>query len=114
LKADLHLDFSPSTFSELSWSATYLVNHQIYSPRVRDRRAPDWGRISRDWPLTVAEYHDANKAYDLAARDEWLASMAERYTLAASEDVPMPRYHWRERRLLSADFVRLYTFVPRQ
>jgi hypothetical protein len=112
LKTDLHIDFSPSTFSELSWSATYLANLQIYSPRVRDGRAPDWDRISRDWPLTVAEYHDAAKPYDHAARDRWLANMAKRYTLTTTEDVPMHRRDKSERTLLAADFVRLYTFAP--
>jgi hypothetical protein len=114
LKTDLHRDFSPLTFSDLSWSAIYLANIQIYSPRVRDRRAPDWDRISRDWPLTVAEYQDAGKPYDVAARDNWLTEMAQRYTLTTTEDVPMHRYDWTGRKLLTADFVRLYTFTPRQ
>lgn len=113
LKTDLHVDFSPSTFTELSWSALYLANIQIYSPRVRAGRAPDWAGVSAARPLTVAEYHDAGKPYDLAARDRWLASMAARYTLTATDDVPMLRYDKRERTLLATDFVRLYTFVPR-
>jgi hypothetical protein len=113
LKTDLHLDFSPSTFTELSWSATYLANLQIYSPRIRQRRAPAWERITRDWPLTVAEYHDAGKPYDLAGRDRWLATMAERFTLTATDDVPMHRRDQSDQRLLTADFVRLYTFAPR-
>lgn len=112
LKTDLHTDFSPTTFTELSWSAMYLANLQIYSPRVRAGQAPDWGRVSATRPLTVAEYHDAGKPYDAAARDRWLETMASRYTLTATDDVPMARYDKRERTLLATDFVRLYTFVP--
>jgi hypothetical protein len=114
LKTDLHLDFSPLTFSELGSSATYLANIQIYSPRVRDGRAPNWDRISRDWPLTVAEYRDVSQPYDFAARDRWLTSLAARYTLTTSEDVQMHRYSRTGQRLPAADFVQLYTFAPRE
>ncbi len=113
LKTDLGIDFSTPTFQQLSWSATYLVNQRIYSPRLQRGAGVNWARISRAWPLLVAEYHDAGKPYDPAGRDRWLASLAPRFALIGTQDVPMDRYDKSERRLLTADFVRVYTFVPR-
>ena len=112
LKTDFGIDFSPSTFQELSWSATYLANQQIYSPRLRQRRAPAWDEVGETRPLLVAEYHDVGKPYDDDANIEWLQGMSSRYRLVDTDDVPMHRYDKSERTLLTADFVRIYTFVP--
>jgi len=113
LKTDLGMDFSTSASQELSWSAMFLVNQRIYSPRLQRGSGVNWERISRQWPLLVAEYHDVGKPYDLAGRNRWLESLAPRFALTGTHDVPMDRYDKSDRRLLTADFVRVYTFVPR-
>lgn len=112
LKTDLGLDFAPQTYRELSWSAMYLCNQRIYSPRHQAGAAPHWERIVADWPLRCLLYRDPQFPVDEAALARWLDEMAKQYQLVSRDRYPFPRYDERERRLVRVDHVEIFTFVP--
>jgi hypothetical protein len=112
LKTDLGLDFAPRTFRELSWSAMYLCNQRIYSPRHQLGAAPQWERIAADWPLRCLLYRDPQFPCDEAALKRWLSEMATQYQLVSRDRYPFPRYDERERRLVRVDHVEIFTFIP--
>ena len=113
LKTDLNLDFAPGTFRDLGWSAMYLCNQRIYSPRHARGEPVNWQAISADWPLLCVEYQAEVYAYDQAARDDWLATMRRQYDLIARERFPFPVYDQRGGILFCTDAVEVYKFVPR-
>lgn len=113
LKTDLGEEFSPATYHELGWSAMYLCNQQIYSPRHARGGAPDLDRVSDDWPLRCVEFRAQVHPYDAAAHDAWLEKMRERYDLVSQDTYPFPCYDQRGRKLLCLDAIEVYKFVPR-
>jgi hypothetical protein len=113
LHTDLGLEFAPGTFHHLGWSAMYVCNQRIYSPRHRLGKPVDWGRISADWPLHCVEYRAEVYPYDEAAQQAWLDSMGERYELVSRDVFPSPVYDQRGGNLLCSDKLVLYKFVPR-
>lgn len=112
MKTDLGLTFSPETYRQVGWSAMYLTNQRIYSPRHRARRAPDWDSISSTHPLRVVEYRDPDHPYDKVAFQRWLREMEGKYRLANRDVYPVPRYDKREGRLIKTDEIHVFTFVP--
>jgi hypothetical protein len=112
LKTDLGLDFAPRTFRELSWSAMYLCNRRIYSPRHQVGAAPGWQRIAADWPLRCLLYRDPQFLVNEGALERWLSEMAAQYQLVSRDRYPFPRYDERERRLVRIDHVEIFTFIP--
>lgn len=114
LQTDLGLEFAPGTFHHLGWSAMYLCNQRIYSPRHRRGAAVDWRRISRQWPLHVVEYRAQVYRYDEAACQAWLDSMSERYQLVSRDTFPSPVFDQRGHHLLCADRLVIYKFFPQQ
>ncbi|HQU45173.1 MAG TPA: glycosyltransferase family 39 protein [Pirellulales bacterium] len=113
LYRDLGREFAPGTFRHLGWSAMYLCNQQIYSPRHARGGPVDWQRVSRDWPLHVIEYRAQVYQYQDAACHAWLDAMSERYELASRDEFPSPVFDQRGQNLLCADRLVLYKFVPR-
>jgi hypothetical protein len=113
LKTDLGLDFAPATYN-YGFSALYLCNQRVYSPRHARGDPPRWDRISADWPLRCVEYHGKHQPYDHEAAARWLASMQERYDLVSRE-----RFAFTDARHLGGptrehDYVEVYRFVPRR
>lgn len=113
LKTDLGLEFAPSTFHELGWSAMYLCNQRIYSPRHAAAMPPRWDRVSADWPLRCVQYRAEVYPYDQAAFDHWLRSMQDRYRLVSRDTYAFPVYEQKQRHLLCQDSVDIFKFVPR-
>ena len=113
LHTDLGLEFAPGTFHHLGWSAMYVCNQRIYSPRRRLGKPVDWARIGDDWPLHCVEYRAEVYPYDGAAQQAWLDSMDERYELVSQDVFPSPVYAQRGGILLCTDKLVVYKFVPR-
>lgn len=113
LKTDLGLEFAPGTFHELGWSAMYLCNQRIYSPRHAAGTPPRWDRVSAEWPLRCVQYRAEVYRYDQAALDRWLRAMEDKYRLISRDTFPFPVYDQKQRNLLCRDFVDIFTFVPR-
>lgn len=113
LKTDLGVCFSPETYRELGWSATYLCNQRIYSPRHAAGAPPNWSRISTRWPLRCVQFRAGKWPYDRAAFESWLAQMQTQFELVGQDSFPLPRFDKRGRTLLTMDYIDVFTFVPR-
>lgn len=113
LKTDLGLCFSPQTYRELGWSATYLCNQRIYSPRHAAGRPPNWSRVSAEWPLRCIQFRAGVWPFDQAAFDRWMAQMQEQFQLVAHDSFPLPRFDKQGRSVLTIDYIDVFKFVPR-
>jgi hypothetical protein len=113
LHSDFHEDFSPATWSDLSWSAEYLCNQRIYSPRHQQQRSFDPQRVAADHPLRCVLYRDPLYEIDESRLARWLAQMQNRYDLAARETYPFPRYDKRDSELITVDYLECFKFVPK-
>lgn len=113
LHADLGQEFAPGTFHHLGWSAMYLCNQRIYSPRHRLGKPVEWSRISADWPLHCVEYRAEVYPYDESACQRWLDEMQKRFRLVSRDEFPSPVFDQRQTHLLCADKLVIYKFVPR-
>lgn len=112
LLTDMGIDFSPGGQDELSWTAMYLVNQRMNSPRLRSGLAIDPTKVTRDHPLYVVEFRQGVQPYDDVAQRRWLEGMQQRYRLDGRQSFPMTRYDKRERKVIQKDHILLYRFVP--
>lgn len=113
LHSDLGLEFAPGTFHHLGWSAMYLCNQRIYSPRHQLGKPVAWSDIRDDWPLRCVEYRAEVYPYDEAANRAWLDSMRARYELVSREVFPSPVFDQRGQNRLCSDGLVIYKFIPR-
>lgn len=111
--SDLKQVFSPEALEDLNWTAMYLCNQQIYSPRHRRREPVHWDRISDDHPLRCVVFATQLTPYDDAAEARWAAEMQTRYDLASRESYPFSYFSKNERDLAVMDHLRIYRFVPK-
>ncbi|MEX1095892.1 MAG: glycosyltransferase family 39 protein [Planctomycetales bacterium] len=114
LKTDLDRDFSPDADRRLSWTAMYLCNQRIYSPRHRAGAPPRLADLSPSRPLRCVLYRDPKCDFDEQAFADWLAEQQARYELVGSETYPFPRYDKREERIVTVDYLDEFKFVPRE
>ena len=114
LKTDLDQDFAPGTFRDLGWSAMYLCNQRIYSPRHARREPLRLDRVSEKHPLRCVQFKAEVYKYDQAAFDRWLQSMETRYDLVSRDTYPFPCFDQRGRNLLCLDEVDVFKFVPKR
>lgn len=112
LKSDLGKDFSPDTFQH-GFSAMYLCNQRIYSPRHARVEPPQWDSVSADWPLRCVQFKSSLYEYDSLAFDKWLQSMETRYELVARDRYPFACYDKRETKIRTMTYVEVYKFVPK-
>jgi len=114
LKTDLGRDLSPDAYRELTWSAMYLCNLHIYSPRHERGEPPQLDEVESGQPLRCVVYRAGGLEFDEAGLDEWLAAMRADFKLVGQDRFPFPRYDKREKTLLCVDYLDSYSFVPRQ
>lgn len=113
LESDLQRRIAPQAFSELSWSAMYLCNQRIYSPRHAAGEPVAWQRVSHSAPLRCVLYRAPAFPHDEAALRTWLEQMEQSYRLAGREVYPFPCYGKRDD-LRNVDYLEVFTFVPRE
>jgi hypothetical protein len=112
VKTDLGRVFSPDTFHELSFSAEYLCNQRIYSPRHAAREPIHWERLSATHPLRCVLYRAPIFAFDETAFQTWLDEMQERFVLQSRESYPQVRLK-STGRIVGVDYLEIFHFVPR-
>jgi len=112
MKSDLGLIFSPETFHNLSWSAMYLANQQIYSRRHRQQEPPDWSQVSSARPLWIVEYRDTQNSYNHEAYERWLAHLSLQFKIGQRMIFPMSRYRKNERDLIKVDEIHVLPLAP--
>ncbi|HVX64473.1 MAG TPA: hypothetical protein VHC19_27870 [Pirellulales bacterium] len=113
LKTDLNQNFAPGTFHDLGWSAMYLCNQKIYSPRHARHEPLHLDKVSQQHPLRCVQFKAQVYKYDQAAFERWLNSMQQRYDLVARDSYPFPCFDQRGRNLLCLDQVDVFKFVPK-
>jgi hypothetical protein len=113
IKDDLGQSFSKRTWTDLGWSAMYLCNKYIYTPRhmVREPRPRYAPAPSRRY-LRCVLYLDLGKEdFEQEAFDRWLAGMKQRYEYVGMERFPLPRHNFRNQRIVTIDYIEIYRFV---
>jgi hypothetical protein len=114
LKTDLGQEFAPGTSRHLGWSAMYLCNQKIYSPRHARGEPLRLDLVTENRPLRVVQFRAQVYKYDQAAFDRWLASMEARYELVSRDTFAFPCFDQRGRNLLCLDHVDVFKFTPKQ
>lgn len=111
--SDLKQVFSREALQDLNWTAMYLCNQHIYSPRHRRHEPIHWDRISDEHPLRCVVFATQLTPYDESAEARWAAEMQTRYELASRESYPFSYFAKNERDLAVMDHLRIYRFVPK-
>jgi hypothetical protein len=112
LETDVRENLSPGTY-DYGWSALYLCNQRIYSPRHARGEPPRWDRVSAERPLRCALYRSTSEERKSDALDRWLQRMQLRYQLVARDKYPFPIYDKRDRSSRGLDFIEVFKFVPK-
>jgi 4-amino-4-deoxy-L-arabinose transferase-like glycosyltransferase len=112
LETDLKENLSPGTY-QWGWSALYLCNQRIYSPRHARGEKPDLSRVSAQRPLRCALFRSTSEERDAKPLQLWLADMQSRYTLVTHDRYPVPIYDKCEKGLRSVDHIEVFKFVPK-
>jgi hypothetical protein len=113
LKDDLGQSFSKRTWTELSWSAMYLCNKYIYTPRhlVREPRPPHVPPPIQRYLRCVLYLDPSKEDFQKAEFDRWLIGMKQRYEYVSMDRFALPRYDKRGNRLLTIDYIEIYKFL---
>ena len=112
IKDDLGQSFSRRTWTDLGWSAMYLCNKYIATPRqlVRAPR-PAYAPVPTPRYLRCVLYRDLGKGdFEQEAFDGWLAGMKAKHRYAGMDRFPLPRHDTRNRRLVTIDYLEIYRF----
>jgi hypothetical protein len=113
VKTDLNRDLSGGNF-QMGYSALYLCNQRIYSPRHARQAPPHWERISADWPLLYVRYRSCQFPDDAAAVAQWLDETQRNYTIVGGESYPQRHSITDGRTFETAGVVDLYRCVPKK
>jgi hypothetical protein len=112
VKTDLRRDFSPDAYHHLCFSAEYLCNQRIYSPRHAAGEPIHWDRISVDHPLRCVVYRAPHYCFDDYAFEAWLDEMQANYDLVGRESYPQVRLK-NTGSVLCVDYLEIFRFVPK-
>jgi hypothetical protein len=112
LETDLKQDLSPGTY-QWGWSALYLCNQRIYSPRHARGESPRWDEISAEHPLRCSLFRSAIEERDDRPLAGWLDEMKSRYRLVAHDRYPFPIGDHRDIQTRTVDFIEVFRFVPK-
>jgi hypothetical protein len=113
LTSDLHVILSEKQFIELNYSAQYLCNQRIYSPRHAAGKAVDWDRISATHPLSCVLFRSSFIPFDQAKYLAWQRDMQVKYDLVSRDSFPVIR-QTKMGRVCDVDAVEILRFVPKQ
>ncbi len=109
---DLGQSFSERTWKDLGWSAMYLCNKYIYQTQtmVKEPR-PGYTPVPLTSLLRCVLYKDLGKEdFQQEDFDRWLAHMKQQYQFVGREVYPLPRHDKRDRRIVTVDYLEIYTF----
>jgi hypothetical protein len=116
LETDMKENLSPETY-RWGWSALYLCNQRIYSPRHARGERPDLSRVSAEHPLRCVLFLALGKDHEAADRqamDRWLAEMQGKYQLVARDRYPVPIYDkWGRPPHSINEYIEVFKFVPK-
>jgi hypothetical protein len=113
LTSDLGITFAPEQFAKINFSAQYLCNQRIYSPRHAAGEPVRWDRISPARPLRCVYYRVNALPFDERAFAAWLEDMQSRYELHDRESYPAVRIG-KMGDVRFVDAIEIFRFVPRE
>ncbi len=110
---DMGNPFIPQRTSTLNWTAMYLCNQAIYSPRHHRGEAARWDQLSQQRPMRIVVYRPGNIPFDHQLYRRWRAQLQEKFRIVAWEQFAMPCYGKREREPSNVDHIEVLTIIPR-
>jgi hypothetical protein len=112
LETDLKANLSPGTYN-WGWSALYLCNQRIYSPRHAAGKPPRWDRVSADWPLRCVLFRSLREEQDGSRLERWLREMQRSYKLVSRDCYPFPIYgKWDAPPQTIDNQIEVFKFIP--
>lgn len=111
LHTDVGLDYS-DCYRGLSWSAMYLCNQRIYSPRHAAGQPPRYDQVTAKRPLRCVIFRDPDYPDNELAIAAWLAEMQRRFRLIGQELYALTRFGKNEKDLAKVDHLEILRFVP--
>lgn len=112
LHTDVGLDYS-ACYRGLSWSAMYLCNQRIYSPRHAAGLPPRYGQVTAARPLRCVIFRDPDYPDNEQVISAWLALMQKRFRLVGRELYALTRFGKNEKDLAKVDHLEILRFAPR-
>jgi hypothetical protein len=112
LTSDLHVILSPMHFVELNFSAQYLCNQHIYSPRHHANKPVDWDSISAAHPLVCVLFRCNSLPFDEVKYQAWQREMSQKYDLVNRDTFPVIRQD-KMGRNCDMDSIEMLRYVPK-
>ncbi len=112
LKEDMDVRFSQATWTQLSWSASYLCNQYIYRPK-KVVREPFPDNLSPEALNNVyfVHYHMPDcPDFDNQKYEQWIKETSEKMDFISKDTFPLVRNDKRERRVICADQIEIFKF----
>lgn len=113
LHTDIGLNYSGCYDDGLSWSAMYLCNQRIYSPRHAAGLPPRYDQVTATRPLRCVLYRDQTYPVNEQAIDAWLADFKKKFRLVSRELFALTRFAKNDKDLVKVDHLEIFHFVPR-
>ena len=96
------------------WSALYLCNERIYSPRHARGEPPHLDRVTAERPLRCVFFCPVDPRVN-GLEEAWLREMSESYRLVARDRYPFPIYNkWDAAPQAVDDCIEIFKFLPKQ
>ncbi|MBM4070501.1 MAG: glycosyltransferase family 39 protein [Planctomycetes bacterium] len=111
LYSDVGLDYS-ACYRGLSWSAMYLCNQRIYSPRHAAGLPPRYDQVTAGRPLRCVIFRDPDYPDNEQLINAWLAEMQKRFRLVGRELYALTRFGKNEKDLAKVDHLEILRFEP--
>lgn len=112
LRRDLGQTFSPESYEDLTYTAMYQCNREIYSPRHRRGEPIRLDKVSAGHPLYCVRFREPRMPENKQALQDWLAMMQKDYVLLSQERLPFPRYDKQEKDLINISYIEIFKFIP--
>jgi hypothetical protein len=112
LTSDLGVVLSPKQYSELNYSAQYLCNQRIYSPRHAAHQPVQWDKVSATHPLLCVLFRSNSIPFDDAKCQTWQHEMQTKYDLIQHESLPVVRVckmGW----VCDCDAIEIFRYIPK-
>ncbi len=111
--SDMGNPFVPERTTTLNWTAMYLCNQAIYSPRHHRGEAVQWDQVGEQRPMRIVVYRPGNIQFDHTLYRQWRAQLQEKFRIVAWEQFAMPCYGKRESEPSNVDHIEVLTVIPR-
>lgn len=110
MELDWRINLAPGS-DEVFYSALYLCNARICSPRLERGEPPQLDRVSAERPLRCVQYHSQRFPLDEKALAAWLAQMSRRWRLVDRRQYRVT-HAAKDGEVIDVSLVETWEFVP--